>query len=324
MGDQLGHVAHAAEEFAHACGQDCLDGGQTRVLGEDVKDLLHADLIAAENVALSAAAFLAGADDGLGHVAVVGAVEGALDAGGHFALHILLDDAGHIAEGVVAGAGDTAGQDQAAVDLTGVDGVQHQLAGGRLGLVVDADDRVGVEALHLTDDRALGLLRDGAGGADEDQARAVGLALVDDVLSTIHVDMPDLVRHQVADGDHGRAVDAVDRGVLGDIRKERVQRRNIGHVSFIDVGTFGKMAGGFLAAKDKGADSLAVCDQIADDGAAQIAGRAGDDVKLITIFIVIHCIFLHVSWCVVKFFAWDVLRIQEACLCFIGEMFMFC
>ena len=119
-------------------------------------------------------------------------------------------------------------------------------------------------------------------------------------------------------------MDAVDRGVLGDIRKERVQRRNIGHVSFIDIGTFGKMAGGFLAAKDKGADSLAVCDQIADDGAAQIAGRAGDEVKLITIFIVIHCIFLHVSWCVVKFFAWDVLRIQEACLCFIGEMFMFC
>ena len=206
-----------------------------------------------------------------------------------------------------------------------MDGVQHQLAGGRLGLVVDADDGVGIEVLHLADDGALGLLGDGAGGADENEARTVGLALVDDVLRAVHVHMPDLVRHQVADGDHGRAVDAVDSGVFGDVGEERVQRGDVGHVALIDVGALGQVLRGLLAPEDEGADGLAVCDQMADDGAAQIACGPGDYVKLIIVKNGSHCIFLHDSWiCFLFSPAWDDPRIQAACLRFIGEMFRFC
>ena len=176
-----------------------------------------------------------------------------------------------------------------------MDGVQHQLAGGSLGLVVDADDGIGVEVLHFADDGALGHLGDGAGRTDEDETRAVGLALVDDVPGTVYIHMPDLVRHQVADGDHSRAVDAVDGGVLGNVGEECVQGGDIGHVALVDVCALGQVPGSLLAPEDEGTHGLAIGDQMADDCAAQVAGRAGDDVKLV-VGDGIHCIFLHDSW----------------------------
>ena len=121
--------------------------------------------------------------------------------------------------------------------------------------------------------------------------RRVGPALVDDVLGAVHVHMPDPVRHQVADGDHGRAVDAVDCGVFGDIREEGIQGGNVGHVALIDVGTLGQVLCSLFAPEDEGAHGLAVCDQSAYDGAAQIAGGAGDDVKF---FVMGRCIYRRV------------------------------
>ena len=97
----LGHIAHPAEQPADTRGQDGLDRGQACVFREDIEDLLHPDHIAAQNVALARAPVPAGADDGLGHVAVVGAVKRTLNSGGHFSLGVLADNAGHIAEGSV-------------------------------------------------------------------------------------------------------------------------------------------------------------------------------------------------------------------------------
>ena len=283
VGQLLRQVAHAAKHLADRGGQDSLDGGESRVRGEDVEDFLHVDLIAAQDVAFARAAVPAGAQDGLGHVPVVGAVEGALDACGHLALGVLADDTRHVAEGVVHRAGDAAGQDQAAVDLALVDGVQHQLAGGRFGLIVQADDRVGVIVVDFLDGRAHGLLGDRAGGADEDQAHTVLAALVDDVLGAVHVHVPDLFRHQVADGDHGRAVDAVDFGVLGNVREQSFERRDIGHVALDDLRLFGQVLGSLFATEDEGAHGQVLADEITDDGAAQVAGRPGDDVKLVVV-----------------------------------------
>ena len=118
---------------------------------------------------------------------------------------------------------------------------------------------------------------------DKHQAHGVGLALVNDVLGAVHVHVPDLVRNQIADGDHGCAVDAVDRGMLGNVGEERIQGGNVGHVALIDVCALRQVLGRLFAAEDEGAHGLAVCDQIADDGAAQIARSPGYDIKLIIV-----------------------------------------
>ena len=295
MGHAFSPITGLADHSAKTCGQDSLDGGQSGMLGENVKDFLHADAVAAQNIALAGAALLAGAENGLGHVAVVGAVEGALDAGGHLALHVLLDNAGDVAEGIVAGTGDTAGEDQAAVDLSVVNGIQHQLGGGRLGLVVNADHGVGIKVVDFLDGGAHGLLGDGAGGADEDEAGVVLLALVDDVLRAVHVHMPDLVGHQIADGDHRGTVDHIGGSIFRDVRELGLQRRDVGHVALDNLRAFWQMLGRFLAPQDEGADVLVVADQLADDGAAQVAGRAGDDVKLVMVGIGVHFMILRIQ-----------------------------
>ena len=233
--------------------------------------------------------------DGLGHVAVVGAVEGALDAGGHFALDVFLDNAGHVAEGIIHRAGDAAGEDQAAVDLAIVDRVQHQLTGGRLGLVVDADDCVGVVVVDLFDGDAHGLLGDRAGGADEDEPGIVLAALVDDILGAVYIHVPDLFGHQAADGDHRGAVDDVGGCAFRNVREQGRKRFDVGDVTLDDRGGLGQMLRCFLAPQNESADVPVVADQIADDGTAQIPGRSGDDIKLVVDGIGFHFLFPRIQ-----------------------------
>ena len=98
VGDFFHQVEGVAHEFAEPGGEYALYGREAGAFGENVEGLLHADHVAAQDVALAGAGNLAGADDGVGHIAVVRAVEAALDACGHFALGVFADDAGDVAE----------------------------------------------------------------------------------------------------------------------------------------------------------------------------------------------------------------------------------
>ena len=108
-------------------------------------------------------------------------------------------------------------------------------------------------------------------------------ALVDDVLGAVHVHVPDLFSHQIADRDHGRAVDAVNSGVLGNVREEGFERRDISHVAFDDLRFLRQVLGGLFAPEDESANRKLLGDKIADDGAAQVTGRTGDDVEFVGI-----------------------------------------
>ena len=147
--------------------------------------------------------------------------------------------------------------------------------------------------VDFLDGRSHGLLRDRAGGADEDEAHMVLAALVYNVLCSVYVHMPNLLGNQIADRNHGRAVDAVDGSALGNISEERFQRGDVRHIPLDDISLLGQVFGGFFAPKDESTHRLISADQIADDGAAQIAGRTGDDVKLICI-VGSHSVFLHI------------------------------
>ena len=73
---------------------------------------------------------------------------------------------------------------------------------------------------------------------------------------------------------------AID-SLLGKIGEQGFERREIGHVALNDLGLPGKMLCSFLAPQDKCADGQLSADQAADDGAAEVSGRSGDNVELV-------------------------------------------
>ena len=76
-------------------------------------------------------------------------------------------------------------------------------------------------------------------------------------------------------------MDAVDRSVLGKIGEQVFERSEIGHVALDDLGLLWQVFCRFLAPQDESADRQLSADQAADDGAAEISGRSGDNVELI-------------------------------------------
>ena len=132
-----------------------------------------------------------------------------------------------------------------------------------------------------------------------------------DVLRAVYVNVPYSVRNRGADADHSDAVDDVEFGSALHILEQRLERVHIRDVAFKHIGPSGQMLRGLLAGQHEGADAPAITHKLPDNGAAQVSGRAGDDVEFAA-YILIHEKRPPLDSCLVPL--GTVMSITEGCL----------